>query len=62
MTLHVEVQPTPPLIPQSLTLLDVVLAVAAHARTDEEIVATVHHLIESGQVRLEGQFREGDVN
>jgi hypothetical protein len=35
-----------------LTLLDVIQAVSEVAETDQEIIATVVHLISSGQVRL----------
>jgi hypothetical protein len=35
-----------------LTLLDVIQAVSEVAENDEEIVATVVHLISSGQVRF----------
>lgn len=38
------------------TLLELVLAVREFASSDEEIVATVAHLINSGQVRLCGNF------
>ena len=35
-----------------LTLLDVIQAVSEVAENDQEIIATVMHLISSGQVRL----------
>ncbi|MGE0822543.1 MAG: hypothetical protein AB7G75_25110 [Candidatus Binatia bacterium] len=38
------------------TLLELVQAVGEFATSDEEIVATVAHLINSGQVRLCGNF------
>jgi hypothetical protein len=37
---------------QELTLLDVIQAVSEEAATEQEILATVVHLISSGQVRL----------
>jgi hypothetical protein len=40
-----------------LTMLDLVQAVSAHARTDAEVVATVVCLVNSGAVRLCGNFR-----
>lgn len=40
-----------------VTLLDLVTAVAASARSDAEIVATVVHLVNSGQVQLCGTFK-----
>jgi hypothetical protein len=39
------------------TLLELVKAVSDYAETDAEIVATVVHLVNSGQVRLCGNFR-----
>ena len=44
-----------------MTVLDLVYAVVESASSDEEAVATILHLLESGQVRLVGQFREADV-
>ena len=38
------------------TLLDLVQAVSEHAHTDAEIVATVAALINSGKIRLCGNF------
>ena len=38
----------------TLTLLDLILAVGDVAANDQEILATVAHLINSGQVRLCG--------
>ncbi len=43
------------------TLLDLVAAVAESAASDAEVVATVTHLINSGQIRLVGNFRGADV-
>jgi hypothetical protein len=40
-----------------LTLLDLVDAVSAHASTDDEVVATIVYLVNSGRVRLGGSFR-----
>ena len=48
--------------PETLTLLDLVAAVADAADTDEEVVATIQHLIETGKVTLVGNFRSGDVD
>lgn len=41
----------------SVTLLDLITAIAAYARSDDEIVATVVHMVNSGAVRLGGSFR-----
>lgn len=41
---------------RKITLLDLVLAVSEYARSDDEVVATVVHLVNSGAVRLCGNF------
>jgi len=51
-----------PAHPETLTLLDLVAAVADESDTDEEVVATIQHLIETGKVTLVGNFRSGDVD
>ncbi|MFQ5416917.1 MAG: hypothetical protein ACE5FL_07705 [Myxococcota bacterium] len=43
--------------PIRLTLLDLVEAVSDVTASDVEIVATVLHMLESGRVRLDGNFR-----
>jgi hypothetical protein len=40
-----------------LTLLKLVQAVCDETNNDREVVATVRHLLSSGQVRLCGNFR-----
>ncbi|HJQ83528.1 MAG TPA: hypothetical protein VKA21_05595 [Candidatus Binatia bacterium] len=40
------------------TLLELVTAVAEHARSEAEIVATVVYMVNSGSVRLCGTFRD----
>lgn len=47
--------------PETLTLLDLVAAIADEAETDEEVVATIQHLIETGKVTLVGNFCSRDV-
>jgi hypothetical protein len=42
------------------TLLEVVTAVAEAADTDREVVAVIHHLLQSGRMRLIGEFTEKD--
>jgi hypothetical protein len=42
------------------TLLDVVTAVSEAADTDREVVAVIHHLLQSGRMRLIGEFTEKD--
>ena len=44
---------------QALTLLDVMQAVSEEAANEEEILATVVHLIASGQVRLSDEAIRG---
>ena len=42
------------------TLLEVVTAVSEAADTDREVVAVIHHLLQSGRMRLVGEFTEKD--
>lgn len=44
------------------TLLDLVMAVADAADTDEEIVATIASMLRSGQVMLVGNFLADSVD
>jgi len=41
----------------NVTLLDLVSAVAEHARSDNEVVATVVYMVNCGDVRLCGTFK-----
>jgi len=41
----------------NITLLDLVTAVSAHARSEDEVIATVVYMVNSGTVRLAGNFR-----
>jgi hypothetical protein len=43
-------------MPQHVTLLDLVSSIASCARTEDEVIATVVHLVNSGRVRLCGTF------
>jgi hypothetical protein len=45
----------------SMTLLDLVAAIADQAETDDEILTAVSELINSGRVKLVGNFRGADV-
>ena len=45
-----------------LTMLDLVQAVSEYAQTDDEIVATVAYLINSGKVRLCGNFAGAKID
>ena len=42
---------------RNVTLLDLVNAVAEHARSDAEVVATVVWMVNQGHVRLWGTFK-----
>ena len=46
---------------QVMPLLDLVSSIAASAETDAEVVAAVTDLINTGKVRLIGNFRGADV-
>lgn len=41
---------------QNMTLLDLVKVVSDHARSEAEVIATVAYLVNSGRVRLCGNF------
>ena len=43
---------------RATTLLELVCVLGEIATDDEEVVATVLHLLESGRVRLTGNFRD----
>lgn len=47
---------------ETLTLLDLVSAIADEADSEEEVIATIQHLLETGKVRLVGNFRSLDVD
>ncbi len=42
---------------QTITMLDLVSAVSEYAHTEDEVIATVVHLVNSGIVRLCGNFK-----
>jgi hypothetical protein len=46
----------------TITLLDLVNAIADQSDSDEEIVATVIHLVNSKQVVLGGSFRGAEID
>jgi len=45
-------------MPQDMTLLELVKAVSDHARSEAEVIATVAYLVNSGRVRLCGNFKD----
>jgi hypothetical protein len=46
---------------QNITLLDLVVAVSEASESEAEVVATVTHLINSGRIKLIGNFLGADV-
>ena len=48
--------------PLSLTLLELVEAVNDVASNEDDVVATVRHLLRTGRIRLCGNFRGATVN
>ncbi len=48
--------------PGRVTLLDLVRAVGEFAKDEHEIVATVHHMLRTGAVRLGGSFRDVPID
>jgi hypothetical protein len=56
-----DARPAPRAAGRTLTLLDLVRAIADSAQSEAEIVATVTELINSGRVTLVGNFRGADV-
>ena len=48
--------------PRKSTLLDLVQTVSSYAKSDQEIVATVTYLVNSGQVRLCGTFAGATID
>ncbi len=48
--------------PQHLTLLELVEAVADVTDDEQEIIATVFHMLETGRVKLIGNFRDTPIH
>ena len=48
--------------PKSLTLLELVGSVCDVTDNDDEVVATVLHLLRSGRIRLCGNFRGSSID
>jgi len=44
--------------PQALTLLELIDAVSEVSESEQEVVATVTYMLNSGRVRLAGSFRD----
>ncbi len=58
---QLEVEPALQDAPRVTTLLDLVAAVVDSSSTDEEVIATIKSLINSGKVTLVGEFLGADV-
>ena len=56
-----EIQLTPVDDPRPVTLLELVKAVSEVSETEQEILATVTFMLNSGRVRLSGNFRDTPV-
>ncbi len=48
--------------PMTVTLLEVVCAIGEITSSDREVVATVLHLLASGQIKLRGNFRDSSAS
>jgi hypothetical protein len=44
-------------MPPRVTLQELVVAVAEHAKSEAEVMATVVHMVNTGLVRLDGKLR-----
>ena len=47
--------------PQAVTLLELVKAVSEVSATENEVLATVTYMLNSGRVRLSGSFRDTHI-
>lgn len=57
-----EIQTNPSDEPQPVTLLELVEAVSEVSESEQEILATVTYMLNSGRVRLSGSFRDTSVS
>jgi len=56
-----EIETNPSDEPQAVTLLELIDAVSEVSESEQEVVATVAHMLNSGRVRLSGNFRDTPV-
>jgi hypothetical protein len=56
-----EIETNPSDEPQPMTLLDLIEAVSDVSETEQETLATVMYMLNSGRVRLSGSFRDTPV-
>ncbi len=47
--------------PQPVTLLELIEAVSEVSNTEQEVLATVTYMLNSGRIRLSGNFRDTPV-
>ena len=56
-----EIQTNPSDEPQPVTLLGLIEAVSEASESEQEVLATVTYMLNSGRVRLTGSFRDTPV-
>jgi len=56
-----EIETNPSDEPQPLTLLELIEAVSDVSETEQETLATVIYMLNSGRVRLSGSFRDTPI-
>lgn len=56
-----EIETNPSDEPQPMTLLELIEAVSDFSETEQEILATVIYMLNSGRVRLSGNFRDTPI-
>ena len=56
-----EIDTSPSKEPRSLTLLELINAVSEVSDSEQEVVATVSYMLNSGRIRLTGNFRDTPV-
>ena len=56
-----EIETNPSDEPQPMTLLELIAAVSDVSETEQETLATVIYMLNSGRVRLSGNFRDTPI-
>ena len=56
-----EIQTTPSCEPEPVTLLELIEAVSEVSESEQEVLATVTFMLNSGRVRLSGSFRDTPI-
>ena len=57
-----QIEPSPDSRPRPLTLLELVEAVSEVTEDEDEVIATVAWMLQSGRVRLVGSFRDAPLS